>query len=201
MRLLEKTISIEILKYCELTRVEKIILKTACQTRLNAQAPYSHYWVGSAILAVGLRNPEQHLIFSGCNVENVNWSETVHAEENAISTAVSKLGPCRILAVAVIGAPENTKVTWPPSGKHVQPGIKDVSNVCPSCGHCLQVIAENCFDLSGQYDPGVSLLGYKVATGEIYRTTIGNALPMPFIPKYLGVNYVNDPRFKKHDRK
>ena len=192
MRILQQTIQIEILNYFELTQIEKSLIKRACRARLNAQAPYSHYYVGCSIITEG------DLFFEGCNVERVSWTQTDHAEQNAISSAIAKLGPLSIKAMAVVGTPENQKVIWPPNKKlNNKPSITKVSDACPSCGHCLQIIVENCFRKNGEFDNSVSLLGYKSSTGEIYRTTIGDALPMPFLPQHLGVNYANDPRVKK----
>lgn len=197
MRRLVQEISVEILKYNELSKIEKEILRRAMNIRLHAQAPYSHYWVGCSILVdhpfLGGR---QQRFFDGCNVENVNWSETIHGEENAISTAIAELGPCKILMVGVIGAPENRTISWPAAKHRTVSSLYHVGDICPSCGHCLQIIAENCFDKEGKFDPNIPLLGYNEPTAEIYRTKIGDAYPMPFLPQHLGINYTNDPRFK-----
>ncbi len=194
MRTLEKTIRITVLSYGELIiPTERLLLQHACHVRLNAQAPYSNYWVGASLITTGRK------FFDGCNVENVHY-EVVHAEENAICAAVTKLGPFRIAAMAVVGAPAGQDVPWPPpkiDPATIASPISSVSDVCPSCGHCLQKIAENCFDETGEFDPNVILIGYRPETGEIYRTTIGDAYPMPFLPQHLGVNYSLDPRLKK----
>ncbi|MEK7151795.1 MAG: hypothetical protein AAB784_03765 [Patescibacteria group bacterium] len=192
MRRIEKTIQIDVLNYDELTSTENTLLKRACQVRLKAQAPYSHYWVGCSLAT------DKGYYFDGCNVERVSWTQTDHGEQNAISSAIAHLGPMSIKSLAVVGSPENQKVLWPP--KKIKSTIKKVSDICPSCGHCLQIIVENCFNKFGDYDPSVTLLGYNGSTGEIYRTTIGDALPMPFLPKHLGVNYAHDLRFKKIHR-
>jgi cytidine deaminase len=193
MKKLERTIRVEILKFEELSRIEKDLIGLACHVRLNAQAPYSHYQVGCALITSG------KAVSVGCNVENVNWSETGHAEENAINSAVAKVGIFRIAGMATVGAPEGQKVVWPPdkTSKQHFSLIKSVSDICPSCGHCLQKIAENCFDESGKFDPTIPLLGYRDETGEIYRTTIGDAYPMPFIPQHLGINYAKIIRKRK----
>ena len=194
MRTFERTIEIAVLSYQELTPKERLLLQHACFARLNAQAPYSNYWVGASLITV-----INGKFSDGCNVENVHY-EVVHAEENAISAAVTKLGPFRIAAMAVVGAPAGQAVPWPPlkiDPTTIISHISSVSDVCPSCGYCLQKIAENCFDETGKFDPNVVLIGYRPKTGEIYRTTIGDAYPMPFLPQYLGINYSQDPRLKK----
>lgn len=192
MRKVRKEVEVEILDFNELSSVERRLFKCACEVRLHAQAPYSHYWVGCAVLTESSSMP----IVRGCNVENVHY-EVTHAEGNAIDTMISIWGPSRILALAVVGAPENQKVVWPPPRKSSRKlEIQNVNEFCPSCGHCLQKIAENCFNANGKFDPSVCLLGYLETTGVIYRTTIGDAYPMPFLPQHLGVNYVKDPRVK-----
>ncbi len=191
MKKLEKIVKVEILKFEELSQTERTLIGLACHARLNAQAPYSHYQVGCALIT------SDKTVSVGCNVENVNWSETMHAEENAISSAIARIGICRISSMAIVGGPEGQEVVWPPAkiSKQKHPSIKSVSDVCLSCGHCLQVIVENCFDENGKFDPTIPLLGYD--GGEIYRATIGDAYPMPFLPQHLGINYSQDPRLKK----
>jgi cytidine deaminase len=191
MRKLEKTISVEIFSYDESQSIERRLIDLATDVRLHAQAPYSNYWVGCSIVT------SCNEFFTGCNVENVNWSETAHAEEVAITSAVAKLGPFRIKMMAVVGAPADQIILWPPiTPIEGMSKIHSVSDICPSCGHCLQIIAENCFDEHGIFDPSIILLGYDGNNGEIYRTTIGDAYPMPFLPQHLGVNLAKDPRYK-----
>lgn len=49
----------------------------------NAYCPYSNYRVGAAVLTFDNR------IYSGCNIENAAFSQTIHAEENAVSQAIA----------------------------------------------------------------------------------------------------------------
>ena len=178
MRKIEKKLEISIYKWGELEKQDQQLFLRAIKVRLNAQAPYSHYKVGCAILA----GPQE--IFTGVNVERNSWTQTTHAEQNAIDNAISRMGPSRIHKVAVVGAPEGCEISLVPSDSI----IERVDQVCPSCGHCLQIILENCFDENGNYNPNIILMGAH--NGEFYKTTIGDALPMPFLPQYLGTNYV-----------
>ncbi len=191
MRKIQKTITVEVLDFKELTAQEKILIRRAHMARLNAQAPYSNYWVGCSLVTA------DGFLVDGCNVERASWTQTDHAEQVAISSAVAQLGTCRIAAMAVVGGHAEQEIFWPPTEDSVpsHPLITSVSDVCPSCGQCLQIIAENCFDEDGLFDPTIPLLGYD--GGEICRTTIGDAYPMPFLPQYLGINYSEDPRFKE----
>lgn len=193
MKIISAESKIELLDFEELTVGEKILISRACKVRINAQAPYSHYWVGCSVMT-----PEGKF-FDGCNVERVSWTQTTHAEQNALDSMIAALGPYKIAGIAVVGAPEREEMPWPlllNDLKDLPPNLS-TADFCPSCGHCLQIIAENCFDENGQYNPTVKLLGYNGSQKIIYRTTIGDALPMPFLPQHLGINYAKDPRLKR----
>ena len=139
-------------------------------------------------------------IFSGVNVERNTWTQTTHAEQNAVDTMVAECGSVSIGEVVIIGAPADQIIQWPPPRRLRSRPIKKlrcVSEVCPSCGHCLQIFLENCFDEDGNYDPTIPLWECNLSAGEFYRTTIGDALPMPFTPQLLGINYVEENK-KKH---
>ena len=82
----------------------------------RAYAPYSHFYVGAAILL------ETGEIVTGCNVENASYRLTTCAEQTAIASAVAKFGPSiRIQAVVIA----NLNAT-----------------ACQPCGACRQTIAE-----------------------------------------------------------
>ncbi|MBI2063522.1 MAG: hypothetical protein HYT65_00810 [Candidatus Yanofskybacteria bacterium] len=194
MRIIKTEIRIQLLDFDELTAGEQTLISRACKVRLNAQAPYSHYWMGCSVMT-----PWGNF-FDGCNVERASWTQTTHAEQNALDNMIAVLGPHRIAGIAVVGAPEGKEIPWPLPLNDLKDLPPDLSpaDFCPSCGHCLQNIAENCFDESGQFDPTIKLLNYSENQKIIYRTTIGNAYPMPFLPQYLGINYAKDQRAKNH---
>jgi cytidine deaminase len=82
----------------------------------NAYTPYSHFFVGAAVLL------ESGEIVTGCNVENASYRLTTCAEQTAIASAVATYGPTiRIRAVAVHN-------------------LNDTA--CQPCGACRQTIAE-----------------------------------------------------------
>jgi cytidine deaminase len=87
----------------------------AKKVRKRAHAPYSGFFVGSAIVTSAGK------IYTGCNVENASYGGTVCAERNAIFKAVSEEGKIQISDVIVI---TDQKSPWPP------------------CGFCRQVISE-----------------------------------------------------------
>jgi len=90
------------------------LIKLAHLVRKKAYAPYSKFYVGTAILA------ENGKIFLGCNVENAAYGETICAERVAVTKAISE-GVKNFLAIAV--ATNTTKDGWP-------------------CGSCRQVLFE-----------------------------------------------------------
>ena len=149
------------------------MLHAAASVRENAQAPYSHYWVGVAVLSNGR-------YYRGCNVERASWTQTSHAEQNAIDSMVAALGPSKIEALSLVAAPENVKRIFPP----VKTGIaRAIEEIPVPCGHCLQIIWENCFQ-----DPDVRIYSL-MSSGEIGVITVGNAFPLRFGPEHLGVYY------------
>ena len=84
----------------------------------SAYVPYSEYRVGAA-----LRTADGS-VYTGCNIENANYSNSLHAEEVAIAEAV-KNGHDRFDRIAVTS------------------GVRD--GVTP-CGMCRQTLAEFCDD-------------------------------------------------------
>ena len=93
------------------------LIRSACEARTNAHAPYSKFLVGAALLT------ESGEIVCGCNVENASYGLTICAERVALSTAVA-CGHRRFQALAIAT-----------SGGH------------PPCGACRQFAAEFCDDL------------------------------------------------------
>ncbi|PSQ16213.1 cytidine deaminase [Halobacteriales archaeon QS_8_69_73] len=82
----------------------------------RSYAPYSEYRVGAAL------ETADGTVYTGCNIENANYSNSVHAEELALSTAVAD-GHRSFRRVAVSSA--------------------DRDGVTP-CGMCRQSLSEFC---------------------------------------------------------
>jgi cytidine deaminase len=137
-----------------------ILCETARDARENAYVPYSHYHVGAAILTK--TPPEGWKIFPGLNNENVNYSNTGHAESNAVRLAI--IDGCAketrefIRALAVCHAGD--------SGP---------------CGACLQDLEEHAVD-------GNALIIIINPDGEpIEVTSLKTLLPKAFNPRHLGI--------------
>lgn len=82
--------------------------------------PYSHFHVGAALLA------KNGTVYTGCNIENASYGATNCAERTAIFKAVSE-GVKEFEAIVIVGGAE---------GK--------VTDYCPPCGICRQVMREFC---------------------------------------------------------
>jgi cytidine deaminase len=101
----------------------------------SAYAPYSGYPVGAALRAT------DGTTFVGCNVENANYSNSLHAEEVALGEAVAA-GHRSFDRLAVSSAARD--------------------GVTP-CGMCRQTLAEFCDDLVVVCDAGDTTTEYALA--------------------------------------
>lgn len=156
------------------------LIQTAITARNNAQAPYSKYHVGAAIRST------QGAIYAGCNVERCSYTQTTHAEQNAIDSMIATQGPAQITHIAVVAAPQNKIITVQDTQKvsivHTPP-----QSAC--CGHCLQIIWENAGD-----NPQIPIY-FFFGDDKIFATTIGVLLPFPFGPSNLGISYTHQNPF------
>ena len=175
MKLLAREIRIIMMEYQELSVDEKILFQMATDVRLKAQAPYSHFQVGVAVMSISGK------IHVGCNVERASWTQTTHAEQNAIDTMVACEGSAKLFKLALVGGMTDMKVVVPPK-RNISYELK-FDEVPVPCGHCLQIIWENCHN-----DGAVELLSL-CSNGLIAKVTIENAFPLKFGPKDLGVEY------------
>lgn len=97
---------------------DRELILLAIEARKMAYAPYSHHYVGAALLTKGGK------VYTGCNVENAAYSPTNCAERTAIFKAVSE-GEREFAAISIVG------------------GVGDsLSELCAPCGICRQVLAE-----------------------------------------------------------
>ncbi len=95
----------------------KELIKIACEARSKAYAPYSNYQVGAALLTTSGK------IFTGVNVENAAYPDSMCAERSAIFTAVTE-GEREFEAIAVA-----------------------TRNGGTPCGSCRQVLSEFGLDI------------------------------------------------------
>lgn len=100
--------------------MDKKLIDNAINAMKNAYSPYSSFKVGSALLC------KNGNIYTGANVENSSFSATNCAERTAFFKAVSE-GENEFVKIAVVG------------GKN-----GEITDYCPPCGVCRQVMAEFC---------------------------------------------------------
>jgi cytidine deaminase len=115
---------------------DRALLDRAREAYAESYVPYSEYRVGAAIAT------ENGEVFVGCNVENANYSNSLHAEEVALGSAVAA-GHRSFARVAVSSAARD--------------------GVTP-CGSCRQTLIELCDPdtpvvCEGEGDPVVYRLG------------------------------------------
>ena len=114
-----------------------------------AYVPYSGYRVGAALRAA------DGTVYVGCNLENANYSNSLHAEEVAVAEAV-KAGHDAFDALAVVS------------------GERD--GVTP-CGMCRQTLVEFCDPALPIYcDEGDAVAEYtlgELLPNAISRETLG----------------------------
>jgi cytidine deaminase len=115
--------------------VDKNILFAEAEAALeNAYAPYSGFKVGAALLS------EDGTIITGANVENINHTNTGHAETVAFNKAITE-GHDTFAALGVVCSEEPTA----------------------PCGMCRQTIAEFCDEDFPIYVAGLG----KYTLGEL----------------------------------
>ena len=124
------------------------LMALATEAMHHAYAPYSGFTVGAALLT------KDGKVYQGCNIENASYSPTNCAERTAIFQAVYD-GVRDFEAIAVVGG---------------QNGV--ISDYCPPCGVCRQVLREFCRD-----DFKIYLGGPE---GAIQETTLAQLLPLSF---------------------
>ncbi len=95
------------------------LISEAKEARKFAQAKYSHFPVGAALLSADGQ------IFTGCNVESSSYSLTICAERVALTKALSE-GSTQFKAIAI--------------------SARD-GQYCPPCGACRQLLYDYAPDL------------------------------------------------------
>lgn len=92
----------------------------AQQAMQKAYAPYSHFFVGAALLTASGR------VYTGANIENASYGASICAERSAFAKAVSD-GEREFVGIAICGGSQ---------GK--------ITKACLPCGICRQVMSEFC---------------------------------------------------------
>lgn len=131
-----------------------MLMEKAIEARKQAYAPYSEFYVGTALL---LDNTK---IITGNNQENASYPAGLCAERTAIFYASSQYPNATILKMAITAGSKNNQTTTP----------------VPPCGSCRQAISE--YEIKQQTPIEIYFMG---ETGKIAKSgSLANLLPLVF---------------------
>ena len=117
------------------------LIETAREALANAHVPYSDYRVGAAL------ETADGTVYTGCNIENANYSNSMHAEGVAVAEAV-KNGHTDFDRIAV---------------------SSDALDGVTPCGMCRQTLAE--------FADESLVVVCDEGDGEVSEYTLGELLP------------------------
>ena len=129
---------------------EEVLCQKAIAMLDMAYVPYSHFPVGAALLC------KDGTVFTGCNIENAAYGDTICAERTAIFKAVSE-GHRDFAAIAIAGRSDD---------------------YCVPCGSCRQVMMEFC-------SPDTFRIVLGKTPDEALEYTLKQLLPLGFGPANL----------------
>lgn len=132
----------------------KEMIREAMKMLKKSYAPYSGFHVGAALLTKSKK------IYTGCNIENATFTPTNCAERTAFFKAVSE-GEKDFIGIVVVGGKE---------GK--------VSEFCPPCGVCRQVMMEFC-------DPKKFIVILARSEDDYWAYSLEEMLPLGFSMKNI----------------
>lgn len=148
-------------KFSDLSVDYRMLLAAAEDAREKAYNPYSHFFVGAAIL--GINNE----LIQGANVENASYGLTICAERSAIFRAnAMDIRQFKAIAISCRGETFDTD----------EPTV--------SCGACRQVINEFA-QISGR---DIELILSNTQRTKIILVNISELLPGAFGPSDLGID-------------
>lgn len=130
---------------------EEVLIQKAYDMLAYSYVPYSCFHVGSALLC------KDGKVFTGCNIENASYGPTICAERTAIFKAVSE-GEKEFSAIVIVGGKD---------GK--------VTDYCPPCGVCRQVMMEFC-------DPDLFQIILAKPDSDVKVYTLRELMPEGFGP-------------------
>ncbi len=122
------------------------LIEEAIKARELSYSPYSGFKVGAALLS------DDGTVYTGTNVENASYGETVCAERVAFLKAIAN-GQRSFSAIAIVG------------------GLDEISQYVYPCGACRQVMSEFC-------SSDLEIVLYNGESAEIH--TLGQLFPSVF---------------------
>jgi cytidine deaminase len=149
------------IKYEKLEKIQQKLLDEAAKVMNTAYNPYSHFYVGAAILS------QDGQTITGSNVENAAYGSTICAERAAILRA-NAMGIRTFDKVAIIARGENFNTT----------------EVTSPCGSCRQMLYESA-QIS---EKNLEIIMATTQKDKVIIATIEELLPLAFGPKDLGID-------------
>ncbi len=147
--------------YDDLSSIQKEMLTEAEKVMETAYNPYSHFYVGAALLS------QNGQIISGSNVENAAYGSTICAERSAILRANAK-GIRTFNGIAIIARGEDF----------------DTTEATAPCGSCRQMLYES----SQISERNLEFVLSTSKKDKIVLATMDEILPLAFGPKDLGID-------------
>lgn len=147
--------------YEHLEYAQQKLLDEAVRAMETAYNPYSHFYVGAALLS------RDGNIIIGSNVENAAYGSTICAERSAIVRA-NAMGIRTFEKLAIIARGEKFETT----------------EVTAPCGSCRQMLVE-CTHISGT---DLEVIMATTRKDKIMIATIEELLPLSFGPRNLGID-------------
>lgn len=132
----------------------KRLIREAIKMLKVSYTPYSNFKVGAALLS------KTNHIYTGCNIENASYSPTNCAERTAFFKAVSE-GERDFTAIAIVGGKDGV-----------------ISDYCPPCGVCRQVMMEFC-------DPKKFVVILARNENDYWVYSLNDLLPLGFSGKQM----------------
>jgi len=148
------------LKYDDLEEIYKKLVDEAAKAMEKAYNPYSHFYVGAAILS------EDGQIITGANVENAAYGSSICAERSALVRA-NAMGLRNFDKIAIITRGDDF----------------DSLDVASPCGSCRQMF----FEFSQAYGKDLEVIMSSTKKDKIIVTSISKLLPFGFGPRDVGV--------------
>ncbi|MEK6970586.1 MAG: cytidine deaminase [archaeon] len=147
--------------YSKLSSIQKKVVDAAEDVMKHSYNPYSHFFVGAALLA------KDRSIISGTNVENAAYGSSICAERSAILRA-NAMGYRQFDAIAII----------------VRADKSDVEGPSAPCGSCRQMLVE----AAQLAEEDLLVILSNTKKDKMVLTSIHELLPLSFGPKDVGVD-------------
>lgn len=130
------------------------LIQAAIDVLPNSYVPYSHFHVAAALLC------KDGTVYTGFNIENAAYSPSICAERSAFVRAINE-GRREFQAIAICGGKDGV-----------------ITDYCPPCGVCRQVMREFC-------NPETFQVILAKSPEEYKEFTLEQLLPMGFGPENL----------------